>query len=577
MILQALKGYYDRLSADPDSEIPRIGWEYKEIPFVIVLNPDGALLAIEDTREGEGKKRRARSFLVPQAEKKTANIAAHLLWDTAAYVFGIDTKGKPERARQQRDAFRERLVQQLGELDVVRSVIRFLDSITLERLSQEPCWEEIASANPVLSFRMNEDLMLICQRPEVQQRINSLVSSETEAAMRGTCLVTGQDAPIKRLHSPIKGVYGAQSTGANIVSFNLNAFVSYGKAQGFNAPVGIETEFAYTTALNRLLNKDSRQRMRIGDATTVFWSEKPTQFESDFALFFDSPEKDDPSAHTERVRALYESLTTGAYVHYDGDILFYVLGLSPNASRLSIRFWHRGTIAEFATRIKEYYDDFRIIKPPNEPEFYSLWQVLANVAVQNKASNIPPNLAGDFMRAILNGLPYPRTLLQAAIRRIRSDPEYRVTPIRAALVKAYLSRYYRFYPHPAIKEVGVALDINHPSVGYQLGRLFAVLEKIQEEANPGLNATIRQRYYAAACSTPVTVYANLMRLKNHHLAKLAQRNRVIWFEQLLGEIIEKLDEFPAHLDLHEQGMFSIGYYHQRQAIFTKKQVEAAIQ
>src|SRR5690606_28647865 len=142
---------------------------------------------------------------------------------------------------------------------------------------------------------MNEDLMLICQRPEVQQRINSLVSSETEAAMRGTCLVTGQDAPIKRLHSPIKGVYGAQSTGANIVSFNLNAFVSYGKAQGFNAPVGIETEFAYTTALNRLLNKDSRQRMRIGDATTVFWSEKPTQFESDFALFFDSPEKDDPS------------------------------------------------------------------------------------------------------------------------------------------------------------------------------------------------------------------------------------------------------------------------------------------
>lgn len=418
---------------------------------------------------------------------------------------------------------------------------------------------------------------MICQKPEVKQRINALIAAESETEMRGTCLVTGRNAPIKRLHSPIKGVYGAQTTGANIVSFNLDAFTSYGKEQGYNAPVGTETEFAYTTALNRLLSKDSRQRLRVGDATTVFWSEKPTKFESDFALFFDSPDRDDPAAHTEKVRALYESLNTGAYVEYDGDTMFYILGLSPNASRLSIRFWHRGTIAEFATRIKQYFDDFRIVKPPNEPEFYSVWQVLVNIAVQNKTSNIPPNLAGDFMRAILDGLPYPNTLLQAAIRRIKSDTEYRVRPVRAALVKAYLNRYYRFYPSPLYREVGVALDITLPSVGYQLGRLFAVLEKIQEEANPGINTTIRERYYAAACSAPVTVFANLMRLKNHHLAKLDRKPRVIEFEQLLGEIIEKLDGFPAHLDLHEQGMFAIGYYHQRQAFFSKKQSEAADQ
>lgn len=230
---------------------------------------------------------------------------------------------------------------------------------------------------------------MICQKPEVKQRINALIAAESETEMRGTCLVTGRNAPIKRLHSPIKGVYGAQTTGANIVSFNLDAFTSYGKEQGYNAPVGTETEFAYTTALNRLLSKDSRQRLRVGDATTVFWSEKPTKFESDFALFFDSPDRDDPAAHTEKVRALYESLNTGAYVEYDGDTMFYILGLSPNASRLSIRFWHRGTIAEFATRIKQYFDDFRIVKPPNEPEFYSVWQVLVNIAVQNKTSNIP--------------------------------------------------------------------------------------------------------------------------------------------------------------------------------------------
>lgn len=577
MILQALKSYYDRLAADPESSIPRVGWEYKEIPFIIVLNPDGSLVSIEDTREGEGRQRTAKAFLVPQAEKKTVNIAANLLWDTASYIFGIDTKGKPERAKQQRDAFRERLVQQLGNLSAVKTVISFLDSITQGRLSREPCWEEIVSQNPFLSFRLNGDRELICQKPEVKQRINALIAAESETEMRGTCLVTGRNAPIKRLHSPIKAVYGAQTTGANIVSFNLDAFTSYGKEQGYNAPVGTETEFAYTTALNRLLSKDSRQRLRVGDATTVFWSEKPTKFESDFALFFDSPDRDDPAAHTEKVRALYESLNTGAYVEYDGDTMFYILGLSPNASRLSIRFWHRGTIAEFATRIKQYFDDFRIVKPPNEPEFYSVWQVLVNIAVQNKTSNIPPNLAGDFMRAILDGLPYPNTLLQAAIRRIKSDTEYRVRPVRAALVKAYLNRYYRFYPSPLYREVGVALDITLPSVGYQLGRLFAVLEKIQEEANPGINTTIRERYYAAACSAPVTVFANLMRLKNHHLAKLDRKPRVIEFEQLLGEIIEKLDGFPAHLDLHEQGMFAIGYYHQRQAFFSKKQSEAADQ
>lgn len=288
-------------------------------------------------------------------------------------------------------------------------------------------------------------------------------------------------------------------------------------------------------------------------------------------MFFDKPAKDDPAAYTEKIKALYESLNTGAYVEDDGDIKFYILGLSPNASRLSIRFWHMGTITEFATRIKQYFDDFRIVKPPGEPEFYSVWQVLVNIAVQNKTSNIPPNIAGDFMRSVLNGLPYPNTLLQAAIRRIKSDTQYRVRPVRAALIKAYLNRYNRFYPNPTYKEVGLELDINNPSVGYQLGRLFAVLEKIQEEANPGINTTIRERYYAAACSAPVTVFANLMRLKNHHLAKLEKEGRVVEFEKLLGEIIEKLDKFPAHLQLHEQGMFAIGYYHQRQAFFTKKQ------
>ena len=571
MILQALKEYYDRKAADPDSDIAPEGWEQKEIPFIIVLNSDGTLVGIEDTREGEGKGKRAKTFLVPQGVKKTSGIAANLLWDNAGYVFGIDNKGNNERSILQNKAFIDRLVNELGDIPVIQTLISFLQSITADRLLKESCWEEIFEKNPNVSFRMSNNTFLVCRHPDVVSKLSSLTSIN-QNDISGICLVTGGNTKIKPLHTSIKGVYGAQSAGANIVSFNLDAFRSYGKVQGLNAPVGVEAEFAYTTAVNTLLGRDSKQRLLIGDATTVFWSEKKSLFESDFAFFFKEPDKDDPDAGTQKVRALFDSVNTGAYREDDGDMRFYILGLAPNAARIAIRFWQVGTIFEFAERIKEYFEDFTIIKPPNEPEYYSIWRVLVNIATQDKSENIPPNLAGDFMRSILNGTPYPATLLQAVIRRIRSDSEYRVKPIRAALIKAYLNRYNRFYPNKKQKEVSMELDPLQPSTGYQLGRLFAVLEKIQEEANPGINATIRERYYGAACATPVTVFTNLLRLKNHHLAKLENKGRVVNFERLLGEIMGKLQDFPAHLDLHEQGRFAIGYYHQRQAFFTTKDI-----
>jgi CRISPR-associated protein Csd1 len=253
----------------------------------------------------------------------------------------------------------------------------------------------------------------------------------------------------------------------------------------------------------------------------------------------------------------------------EGDNRFYILGLAPNAARIAIRFWQVAKIAEFASRIRQYFSDFAITKPPGEPEYYSIWRILVNIATQDKSENIPPNVAGDFMRSILSGTPYPASLMQAVLRRIRSDTKNRVKPVRAALIKAYLNRYHRFYPNIKYKEVAMELDVHQTSIGYQLGRLFAVLEKIQEEANPGINATIRERFYGSACSTPVTVFANLMRLKNHHLAKLENQGRAVNFERLLGEIISNVRDFPAHLNMHEQGLFAIGYYHQRQSFFTK--------
>lgn len=569
MILYALKEYYDRKVDEPDSGMAPLGWEYKEIPFIIVLDENGNLVGVEDTREGEGRNRRARRFLVPQGVKKTSGVVANLLWDTAAYVFGVDVKSNPARALNQKQAFFERVANELGDVDAIQPIITFLESFSLDKLEKEANWKEILDTNPNLSFRFHGDTNLVCRHHEISSRINQLIHSSDEGTS-GVCLLTGQQTQIKPLHTAIKGVYGAQSSGANIVSFNLGAFRSYGKEQGLNSPIGFESEFAYTTGLNNLLGRDSKQRVLIGDATTIFWSQEPTSFESDFAQFFSEPPKDAPDAGTENIKALIDSVNTGAYKHDDGKTQFYILGLSPNASRIAIRFWHQGTVFEFAQYIKQYFDDFTIVKPAYEPEHYSVWRILVNIATQDKSENIPPNLAGDFMKAILSGSPYPVTLLHAALRRINSDTEGRVKPVRAALIKAYLSRYHRFYPSKYTKEVGIALDTTHPSNGYQLGRLFATLEKIQEEANPGINTTIRERYYGAACASPVTVFANLLRLKNHHLAKMDDKRRVVFFEKLLGEIMLNLDDFPAHLDLHEQGRFAIGYYHQRQDFFTKK-------
>ncbi|MFA6836930.1 MAG: type I-C CRISPR-associated protein Cas8c/Csd1 [Fibrobacteraceae bacterium] len=583
MILQALMEYYDRKAADPESGMAPEGWEPKEILFLIVLDANGNLVQIEDIREGDGKKKKGKIFLVPQAVKKTSGVSANLLWDVAGYVFGIvnvdalDEKNKEkalERASRQKTAFRERIAKELPQCAQTKAILSFLDTITRARLEQESLWSEIYETNPILTFRFEEEKQLFCCSQIVvsamDQRRNGTENSQQEAPLPA-CLVTGAPDEVAELHTSIKGVYNAQSSGANIVSFNLAPFCSFNKRQGRNAPVGKRAMFAYTTALNSLLSKNSAQHILIGDASTVFWSEKKTHFETDFSFFFKEPEKDNPDAGTDCIRNLFNSVNTGSYLEDSGRTKFYVLGLAPNAARIAVRFWQVGTVAEFAGRIRQHFEDLNIVKSEREPEFYSLWRLLVNIATQDKSENIPPNVAGDFMRSILNGTSYPVSLLQAAVRRIKSDTKERVKPVRAALIKAWLNRYYREHSNTQEKEITMSLDTEQPSIGYQLGRLFATLEKVQEEANPGLNSTIRERYYSAACSSPVTVFSTLMRLKNHHLAKMENKGRVVNFERLIGEIVGRLDTFPSHLDLLEQGKFAIGYYHQRQDFFKGKE------
>jgi CRISPR-associated protein Csd1 len=569
MILQALYDYYQRKAADPDPSrrLPAYGLEDKEIPFIIELNADGRPLGIVDTRQIEGKKKVARRYLVPKGVKRSSGVAANLLWDTAEYVLGVDTRGKPERVAEQHAAFRQRIADlpESARQDVgIQALELFYTSGGVAQLSNDACWPEILEGNPVMTFRLHNDGDLICQRSAV---VSACRSDEDAGAANAISLVTGEPAATERLHTVIKGVWGAQSSGATLVSFNLDAFASFNKEQGDNAPVSPFAAFAYTTALNHLLDRNSRQRFQVGDASTVFWAQKEdAEAESVFAAVF-GEQQDDPDARIELVRGVLCAVQSGQFDGGRGENRFYVLGLAPNAARISVRFWYAAPLHEVAQRIRQWFADLKMVRGGKDPEYPSLFRLLAACAQQGKADNIPPNLGGDIMRAILSGSPFPATWLNAAVQRCRA--EQIVTYLRAAAIKACLNRSRRSPDSSFIQEFSDMLDLANTNAAYRLGRLFAVLEKIQEEANPGLNATIRERYYGAASSTPVAVFTTLLRLKNHHLAKLTNRGRAVNFERLLGEILGGIADFPKHLSLPDQGRFSLGYYHQRQDFFNK--------
>ena len=576
MILQELVRYYERKSRDPDpaQRLAGIGLEEKEIPFIIELSADGRVVQLRDTREMDGKKRRAQSFLVPQGVKKTSGVAANLLWDSAAYVIGIDKARKGKAELTPHAAFRARIetLPDVAKADMgLRAVLAAIDRADWAVLHAHPAWPEIQEDNPVMSFQLSGDVDLVCQRPVVARA--SLPVADANAPIR-LCLVDGVHAPIQRLHPAIRGVWGAQSSGANIVSFNARAFESYGKTerQGENAPVGERAAFAYTTALNHLLAKDSRNRVQVGDASTVFWADSASRFDSEFTLAdFFGEHKDQPDQGVRAVQALHQALSSGTLPVGERDAQFFVLGLAPNAARISVRFWLRAPFSELAPRILRHFSDLRIVRRyDSDPVTPSLFRLLCSLALQGKLDNVPPRLAGEWMRAILEGQPYPASLLNAAVIRCKAEQD--VTTLRAAVLKAWLNRDHRRKnpatnaDHQHFKE---ELDMEQTDAPYLLGRLFAVLERIQQQALPGINATIRDRYYGAASTTPVSVFTTLLRLKNAHLKKLND-GQINHFERLIGEVMAPLPDFPRQLTLPQQAKFALGYYHQRQVFYTRK-------
>lgn len=572
MILHALTQYYQR-KAESDGGIAQEGFENKEIPFIIVIDKQGNFIQLEDTRELKGKKKVGRTFLVPKGLGRSGSKSyevSNLLWDHYGYVLAYAGEKGQEQADKQHVSFTanvNELKQALPDDAGVAAVAAFLASAEEKsKVMQAANWAECAKVKGCnLSFRLvDEAVDLVCQSKAVQEYVSQANQVKSDNVQKGICLVTGKPAPIARLHNAIKGV---NAKPAPFTSVNLSAFESYGKEQGFIFPVGEQAMFEYTTALNTLLAGENR--FRIGDVTAICWSAKPTPLEEHLASLINGGGKDNPDAYIDAVKSLYKSLYNGKYTEPDGKEKFCLLGLSPNSARIVVRFWYETTVAALSESIAAWYDDLQMVRGENSPypEYMPLPRLLGNLVLDGKMENLPSDLIAQVTDAALNNRVLPVSLLQAALRRNKA--EQKITYGRASLLKAYINRAIRAGRLKNMKELTMSLDRNRQDIGYVLGRLFAVLEKTQAEANPGLNATIADRYFGSASSTPIAVFGTLMRLLPHHLNKLEFEGRAVQLQWEICQILEHCQRFPNHLNLEQQGLFAIGYYHETQFLFTK--------
>lgn len=578
-MIRELCAYYDRLAADENSDLPLLGYSVQKISFSIVLTPDGGLHEFADERVQDGKRQVAALLTVPgQSKPSGSGINPGFLWDNAQYMLGFKPDDpKPARTAEAFAAFRERHLALEEEINdpSFSAVCAFLKRWKPEQAQKHEKLIEIIGSFGV--FKIVGATQYVHQRAKLRKwwDTHGAADAGDDEAVHAPSLVDGTPQPIARLHEPkIKGVIGAQTSGAALVSFNLDAFESYGKSQSYNAPVPEAAAFKYCTALNRLTG-DRTRRVVLGDTTVVYWADRPTPMESGFfgaCEFVSSPEDagtvSDVAMFLDRVRRL----APGEEIE-DADVPFYVLGLAPNAARISVRFWLPTTVGFLAQRLRQHYADLEIVGAPDDAPPITLQRILDETA--RERDDISPLLGGAVTRAVIQGIPYPAALLRAVLRRVSVDG--RTNHVRASIVKACLLRIERCAGRE--ETIPVSLETSNPSHAYQLGRLFAVLEKTQEEAyDNGLNSTIKDRYFSAASASPVAVFPRVLRLHAHHLDKLANPGRRTNIEKLVQEICSGLpasDGFPAHLPLDDQGRFFLGYYHQRQALFTKKDTAAA--
>jgi len=587
MILQALTAYYEQLVRQGKLSAP--GWDDSfKVSYELRLNDAGQLLRVVSllTEKTVGKKTilAPRAMRVPAHEKRSSGIAANFLCDNSTYLLGADEKGKPERSA---DCFKACAKLHHTILDGVdspaaRALLAYFDSWDPAQAATNPLlqkqWKEITgNANLIFGYEAaDHSHSFVNDDPAIQNAWQTHYNDRSADSDMGQCLITGKYAPIERTHPNISGVPGAQSSGAALVSFNAPAFCSYGHEQGDNAPVSKYAAFAYTTALNRLL-ADRSHCKHVGDTTILCWAENAEPVYQDAMSMFLFGADEAAGIQENDVQAALKRLSAGQTVPFlekelSPDQHFYLLGLAPNAARLSVRFFLRDTFGCFAQNLQKHAEEMEIDCSEKE-KFRTLpiWAVVNETTrtVPGQPAKPSPQLAGDLLRAVLTGGRYPATLLNGVTLRIRA--EQNVTRGRAAVIKAY---YLRNYPTELNKEVYTVSLNETTNVPYLLGRLFSVLEAVQKAANPGINTTIKDRYFNAACATPGMSFPTLLRLSQKHLRKLND-GLATHYDKQITELMAQLPEsgFPARLSLPDQGKFTIGYYHQTQKRYVKKNEE----
>ena len=579
MILQALAKHYENLAAE--GKVSKEGWCEAKVSYAIELMPDGKVKGFISlkTEEERGKKKVwvSTTRMVPQMVTRSSGVSANFLCDNSKYMLGFDKDGSSKRILECFQAAKEKHLELLekveGEMAV--AIKAFFETWNPEKeeekLKEAEIWEALTDGGNLI-FYMNG-----CEAQE-DEEIKELWNEKQnscdgeEGGNTGICLVTGKKAEISRIHRTIKGVPGAQSSGAALVSFNAPAFESYGKEQSYNAPVGKYAEFAYTTALNYLLSQRN-YTFQLGDTMVVYWAENGQKAYQDVFSFALVPTVD----NRETIREIFDCIKKDQPIkvediEMDSEQRFYILGLAPNAARLSVRFFYQDSFGKILEHISEHYERMKIVQPSWETrEYMSIRDMLMETVNQNSRDKSPiPNMAAMVMQAVLSGGRYPASLYTDTLIRIRADQgERKLSWGRTAILKAYLIRNTNW--KEGVNYMG--LNKENSEQPYLLGRLFAVLEFIQKDTNPGIKATIRDRYFNSACATPASVFPILIKLMDSHIKKLERDNlgAKISYENQLTEIMGKLDEFPRRLTLEEQGKFDLGYYHQVQDKYTKRE------
>lgn len=581
MILQALVQHYEDLVAK--NKIAPPGWSKQKVSWALEIDDNGELLQVHTLSQEiiKGKKtvQTPQELSVPSPVKRTVGVAANFLCDHSGYILGIDNKGKPERTADCFNACCELHKNILSDTDspAAKAVLAFFANWNPVKAHEHPALTEIWSdliAGGNIVFHYNH--LPVHEDSAVRSAWQVHYQSDSDGPEM-TCLVTGKQGSVESIHPAIKGVIGAQSAGAALVSFNAPAFCSYGKEQNLNAPTSKYAAFAYTSALNYLI-ADSEHTTRIGDTTVLFWAEGA---EPAYQGFLMGLMGNGSKQYTEdMLRDKTMKLLSGEKVEFNETYLdpnrtFYILGISPNAARLSVRFFLRNTFDTFLQNVRNHHDRMNIVRTAYDPfETIPIWRMLQETVNMNSRDKSPsPNMAGAVLQAVLTDTHYPATLLNGVTLRIRAD--HIMNRERAAILKAY---YLKNHHEKVPKEVlTVSLNRETDYLPYCLGRLFAIYEKIQSDANPGLNSTIRDKYFNSASSTPAVIFPTLDNLSKSHLKKLRRDKPgyAVNLEKELMEIVSKLDiSFPARMSLPEQGSFQLGYYHQVAALYTKKQEDS---